>query len=75
MDYLKVKQLADIFTTENSVQNLVKLANENPNSVAAINMVRNLINVTMPVFKDAEARLNEQGFPMTEDGAELPALQ
>jgi hypothetical protein len=70
-----VKQLADVFTTENSVQNLVKLAKENPNSVVAINRVRNLINVTMPVFKDAEARLNEQGFPMTEDGAELPALQ
>ena len=70
-----VNQLATIFTSENSVQNLVKLAKENPNSVTAINRVRNLINITMPVFKDAEARLNEQGFPMTEDGAELPALQ
>ena len=64
-----IDQLVNVLTKENSVKELVKLAKENPKSVTAINRVRNIINLQMPLMR------NEEGFPINEEGQELPALQ
>jgi hypothetical protein len=64
-----INQLSNILTDKNSVQQFVKLANENPNSIAAITRVRNIIHLQMPIMR------NEEGFPINEEGQELPALQ
>ena len=64
-----IDQLADVLTKKNSVQEFVKLANENPNSVNAINRVRNIINLQMPTMRNAE------GYLINQEGQELPDLQ
>ena len=68
-----IKQLSDVLTQPDSVKQLVALAQTNIKTFTAMNRVKNIILLSQPQIKDGMT--NEQGFPINEQGQELPALQ
>ena len=68
-----INHLSNVLTQPDSVKQLVALAQTDIKTFAAMNRVKNIILLSQPQIKNGMT--NEQGFPMTQDGAELPALQ
>ena len=68
-----INHLSNVLTQPDSVKQLVALAQTDIKTFAAMNRVKNIILLSQPQMKNGTT--NEQGFPMTQDGAELPALQ
>ena len=68
-----IKHLSNVLTQPDSVKQLVALAQTDIKTFTAMNRVKNIILLSQPQIKNGTT--NEQGFPINEEGQELPALQ